>query len=166
MSGFAKKVYPALNLDSRNRFRLSGDNIRNASPAPSRQLNLGDTRNSPNFSDGVYGVVKRVSCGRVVTYKDIAVAIGSPYSVRAVGNALHKNRSLRIPCHRVVRSDGNVGGYVYGTKRKIKILQEEKIKITKGKVDKRFMINPALDRRALNSAASTANYFGNPAVKS
>ena len=47
-----EKQSPAPNLDSRNRFHLSGENIQNTSPAPSRQLNLGGTRNSPNFGDG------------------------------------------------------------------------------------------------------------------
>lgn len=93
-----------------------------------------------DFSKKVYDAVKKISRGRVATYKIIAQVIGCPRAVRAVGNALNKNNSLTVPCHRVVRADGSVGDYVYGVGRKIAILQAEKIKITKGKVDKRLMI--------------------------
>jgi O-6-methylguanine DNA methyltransferase len=62
----------------------------------------------------------------VRTYKQIAEAIGNPYAFRAVGNALNKNPDLKtIPCHRVVRSDGSIGGYRYGSKRKQKLLRAE-----------------------------------------
>lgn len=140
MTDFSKKVYPAPNLDSRNRFHLSGENIRNASPAPSRQLNLGGARNSPNFSDGVYDVVRKIPRGRVVTYKDVAEAIGSPRAMRAVGGALHKNHSPEIPCHRVVCSSGEAGGYNRGRRAKIKILLSEGVKIQDGRW---LYLNPA-----------------------
>lgn len=82
------------------------------------------------FSDEVYAIVSRIPKGRVMTYKQVAEAIGRPKAARAVGNALNKNPNpLRVPCHRVVRSDGMVGGYAKGTKRKIELLNEEGVTI-------------------------------------
>jgi len=60
-----------------------------------------------------------------MTYAEVARAIGKPKAARAVGNALNKNRNPEIPCHRVVRSDGKIGGYNKGTKLKIRLLQSE-----------------------------------------
>ena len=65
------------------------------------------------------------------TYKEIAVSIGKPNSARAVANACGKNPyPVDIPCHRVVRSDGNIGGYsgVGGQKKKIELLKAENFK--------------------------------------
>jgi len=81
------------------------------------------------FQTLVYAAAKRIPRGRVATYRAVAEAIGKPYAVRAVGNALNKNPFTSIPCHRVVRSDGTVGGYARGIKTKIKILRREGVKI-------------------------------------
>jgi methylated-DNA-[protein]-cysteine S-methyltransferase len=65
------------------------------------------------------------------TYKEIAISIGKPNSARAVANACGKNPyPVDIPCHRVVRSDGNIGGYsgVGGQKKKIELLKAENFK--------------------------------------
>jgi O-6-methylguanine DNA methyltransferase len=70
----------------------------------------------------------------VATYGQIARAIGRPGGSRAVGNALNRNRSSKIPCHRVVRSDGSVGGFALGTKAKIRLLEKEGVRIRSGKV--------------------------------
>ncbi|HEX9722575.1 MAG TPA: MGMT family protein [Candidatus Paceibacterota bacterium] len=78
------------------------------------------------FEQKVYNEVKKIPKGQVRTYKEIARAIGRPRAYRAVGNALNRNPDLTtIPCHRVVRSDGKIGGYRYGTHRKQKLLAEE-----------------------------------------
>ena len=70
-----------------------------------------------------------------MTYKEAAKLAGSPRAFRAVGNALNKNPDLKtIPCHRVVRSDGTVGGYKQGTNRKISLLSKEGVIIRKGRV--------------------------------
>ena len=77
------------------------------------------------FQKKVYDVVKKIPKGKVLTYKKVAEKIGNLKAYRAVGNALNKNRSKLVPCHRVVRSDGKIGGYNSGTAKKIKILKKE-----------------------------------------
>ena len=64
------------------------------------------------FSDSVYAVVRTIPKGKTLTYKDGARLAGSPKAFRAVGTVLSKNTNPKdIPCHRVIRSDGKVGGY-------------------------------------------------------
>jgi len=79
----------------------------------------------PNFSNKVYNVVKKIPRGKTLSYKQVAVLAGSPQAFRAVGNILNKNYDLNIPCHRVIRSDGKLGGYNRGEKNKIKLLRQE-----------------------------------------
>jgi len=55
-----------------------------------------------------------------LSYKEVAKRVGFPKAWRAVGNILNKNRNKKTSCHRVIRSDGKVGGYNTGTKNKIK----------------------------------------------
>lgn len=77
------------------------------------------------FAQRVFKIVKKIPKGRVLTYKEVAEIIGSPKAFRAVGNALNKNKSHLIPCHRVIRSDGKIGGYNKGPAEKIKLLKKE-----------------------------------------
>jgi len=58
-----------------------------------------------------------------------------PRAVRAVGNALNKNIFFNVPCHRVVRANGIVGGYAWGTSEKINVLRSEGIRIEGSRVD-------------------------------
>ena len=62
-----------------------------------------------------------------MSYKEIAEKIGKPRAYRAVGNALNKNIDPTVPCHRVIRSDGSMGGYRKGVKKKIELLKNEKV---------------------------------------
>ena len=65
--------------------------------------------------------------GKTQSYQQVAEAIGKPKAVRAVANACGANPvALMIPCHRVVRSDGSLGGYRWGIKRKKALLAREK----------------------------------------
>ncbi len=73
----------------------------------------------------VYRVVKGIPKGNVMTYKEVAKRAGRPFAYRAVGNILNKNYNPEIPCHRVVRSDGTIGGYNRGAENKRKMLQNE-----------------------------------------
>ena len=88
----------------------------------------------PSFIESVHSVCKRIPKGKVSTYSEIAKAIGKPKACRAVGNALNRNRSKNVPCHRVIRSDRSIGGFARGAKAKEKLLREEGVAITKGKV--------------------------------
>jgi len=79
------------------------------------------------FQRKVWNELKNIPYGRVLTYKDIAANIGSPYSYRAVGNAVGANPiPIIIPCHRVVSKYG-IGGYAYGINAKRKFLELEGI---------------------------------------
>lgn len=78
-----------------------------------------------SFTEKVYQIVKKIPSGKVLTYKQVAKYTGNEHASRAVGNILHKNHNPKIPCHRVIRSDGKIGGYNKGGKEKIKILKKE-----------------------------------------
>ena len=79
-----------------------------------------------SFTEKVYEYTKTIPAGKVATYRDVAIAIGHPQAVRAVANALAKNFDPDIPCHRVIRSDGSMGGYNRGGKhaKKTILIQE------------------------------------------
>jgi len=85
------------------------------------------------FQTKVFSVVRKIPLGKTLTYKQVAEKSGKPGAYRAVGNILNKNFDPEIPCHRVIRSDGKVGGYNRGIKKKIEILKNEQIKIWKKK---------------------------------
>ncbi|MBZ9572853.1 MGMT family protein [Patescibacteria group bacterium] len=78
-----------------------------------------------NFENRVYEIVKQVPLGKTTTYKEVAARVGRPRAWRAVGNILSKNKNPKIPCHRVIRSDGEIGGYNKGVKKKIELLKKE-----------------------------------------
>ncbi|MDO8590180.1 MAG: MGMT family protein [bacterium] len=78
-----------------------------------------------NLKEKVYTVVKTIPKGKVLTYKDVAKRAGRPRAYRAVGNILNKNVDPKVPCHRVIRSDGKIGGYRDGTVFKIERLRKE-----------------------------------------
>jgi O-6-methylguanine DNA methyltransferase len=77
------------------------------------------------FKQSVYGVVKRIPKGKTMSYREVAEKAGFPRAFRAVGNVLNKNRNPKIPCHRVIKSNGRPGGYYLGTKKKIALLKKE-----------------------------------------
>ena len=78
-----------------------------------------------SFTEKVYAVVRKIPKGKVLTYKQVAEKAGSPQASRAVGNVLNKNYDTGIPCHRVIKSDGTLGGYNRGVETKEKILKAE-----------------------------------------
>ncbi len=82
-------------------------------------------KGSLNAGD-VYALLKKVPEGRVTTYGDLAKALGHPRAARAIGRIMNANPDpIVVPCHRVVASDGGIGGYAYGTKVKKDILADE-----------------------------------------
>ena len=84
------------------------------------------------FQQNVWKYLKTIPKGQVKTYKQVAIAIKRPKSARAVANACGKNPyAPKIPCHRVIRSDGGLGGYSGrgGIKTKLRLLKSEKVNI-------------------------------------
>ncbi len=82
-----------------------------------------------SFSERVYAVVAKIPAGKTMTYKQVAAKAGNKNAARAVGTIMSHNFDPKIPCHRVVRSDGTVGDYNRGgPSRKIELLLEEAYK--------------------------------------
>ena len=82
------------------------------------------------FQLKVWNYIKKIPLGKVKTYSEVAKSIGEPLAVRAVANAIGKNPlAPQIPCHRVIRSDGSLGGYSGkgGIKTKKLLLKKEGI---------------------------------------
>lgn len=80
-----------------------------------------------SFSEKVYAVVRKIPRGKILTYKQVAAKAGKPSASRAVGYWMSKNYDPKIPCHRVIRSDGGIGGYNRGgVHRKTELLLIEK----------------------------------------
>lgn len=85
------------------------------------------TATRKTFRDKVRAIVKKIPKGETMTYKQVATKAGNPRAARAVGAVMRTNFDESIPCHRVVRSDGGMGGYNRGgSVRKREILKEEK----------------------------------------
>jgi DNA-3-methyladenine glycosylase len=84
-----------------------------------------NTGSHKSFSKKVLDVVAAITKGDVLTYKEVAGLAGSPRAFRAVGNILNKNRDPKVPCHRVIRSDGQIGGFAWGSAKKTEILIKE-----------------------------------------
>ena len=79
-----------------------------------------------SFVEKVQAGVSKIPKGKTMTYKQVAAKAGNPNAARAVGTIMSKNYDPKIPCHRVVRSDGKIGDYNRGgPARKIELLLEE-----------------------------------------
>ena len=98
-----------------------------------RRINNSKTSSGHNShinSQDVYSLVANIPPGKVVTYGQLATLLGNSRAARGIGKVLNKNpRPVIVPCHRVVCSDGHIGGYMYGKKRKISLLIKEGIPI-------------------------------------
>lgn len=89
-----------------------------------QKVSFNGTRTS--FAQKVYGIVSKIPKGRVMTYMEVAKRAGHPRASRAVGTIMSKNRDKNVPCHRVIRSDGGMGGYAFGgVSKKQAILKKE-----------------------------------------
>lgn len=99
-----------------------------------------------SFQKDVLEVVSKIPEGRVATYKKVAEALGNPKAYRAVGNVLANNpKPVEIPCHRVVKSDGKIGGYAMGSEKKKELLRSEGVEIKSGEVDLERYLYEGLD---------------------
>lgn len=96
--------------------------------------------NRPLKTADVYELLtKKVPEGKVTTYGDLAKALGHPRAARAIGQIMNRNPNpFVVPCHRVVASDGGVGGYAYGIKMKKEILAKEGLAFVAGDKIKDF----------------------------
>ena len=89
------------------------------------QLDLLDLEGT-DFQKSVRKALLKIPYGKISSYKKIANEIGNPKAVRAVGTAVGKNPFLIIiPCHRIIKSDGSLGGFAYGSEIKRKLLKIE-----------------------------------------
>ncbi len=87
------------------------------------------------FNERCYFFLRKVPGGKVTTYKALAQALKTN-AYRAVGNAMNKNPyAPKVPCHRVVKSDGSVGGFAHGSKKKVSMLKKEGVEIVNGKIN-------------------------------
>jgi O-6-methylguanine DNA methyltransferase len=82
------------------------------------------------FTERVLGIVAKIPKGKTLTYKDVAKLAGNGKAARAVGTIMSKNYNLKVPCHRVIRSDGKIGNYNRGgsTKKREMLIKEGAIK--------------------------------------
>ena len=82
-------------------------------------------KSDSHFRERVLSVVRRISRGETLPYGEVARRAGNPRAARAVGAILHTNADPAIPCHRVICSNGTLGGYNRGVRRKRAILEKE-----------------------------------------
>ncbi len=96
----------------------------------------------------VYKLLKKIPKGRVTTYGNIAEALGNRKAARLIGKILHNNPNpITVPCHRVIKSDGMLGGYFYGQNRKQEILNQEGLVFQNQKIKN---IHAILDTQSLS----------------
>lgn len=87
------------------------------------------------FQNKVYKLCKKIPKGKVSTYRELAKKLNSK-AYRAVGTALNKNPyAPKVPCHRVINSDGKLGGFAKGIKKKINLLKKEGVEIKNKKIN-------------------------------
>ena len=95
------------------------------SPKQDKIISKRSSTNTINSED-VYNMLLTIPKGKVSTYGDLAKALGNPSASRHVGRILSKNPNpIKVPCHRVVMSNGKIGGYAFGTEKKKELLQNE-----------------------------------------
>jgi methylated-DNA-[protein]-cysteine S-methyltransferase len=95
-----------------------------------------------NLDHKVYKKLLEVPKGKVTTYGELAKAVGLKNGQRAIGRIMNKNPyPVVVPCHRVIMSDGKIGGYAWGEKVKTKMLSQEGVKFSDGKILDKKMIH-------------------------
>jgi methylated-DNA-[protein]-cysteine S-methyltransferase len=98
-------------------------------------IRAGRVKPGMTFNERVWALTARVPAGNVVTYADIATALGTR-GYRAVGNALNRNPyAPGVPCHRVVGSDGRLTGFAGGLAKKEALLNGEGVPVKRGRAD-------------------------------
>ncbi len=104
--------------------------------SPDRALDLPLDIQGTAFQAQVWRALQKIPVGKTATYTEIAAALGRPKAVRAVARACAENKlALLVPCHRVVRRDGELGGYRWGIERKRALLAREGAAAARESVD-------------------------------
>lgn len=133
------KKYPLYGFNKHMSYgtKFHMNRLKKYGPSAIHRLSYKPVFNSLSFREKVYFIVSKIPKGTIMTYKKVAEAAGRPNAYRAVGNILNKsaNGRTKIPCHRVIRSDGEFGGYNRGVETKRKILNKE-LKLTKFLISK------------------------------
>lgn len=120
-----------LNHDIKNfdSFKDTGQLLHSSSKVQIKKTNI--TINKIIKNEDVYDLLLKIPVGKVSTYGDIARALGNPSASRTIGRILGKNPNpIKVPCHRVVMSDGKLGGYRHGIAKKRELLEKEGISFT------------------------------------
>lgn len=94
-----------------------------------------------SFNEKCYKLLSKIPEGKISTYQEIAKALNTK-AYRAVGNAMASNPNpIVVPCHRIINSNGLIGGYALGINRKISLLKKEGIPVENGKISdyKKFL---------------------------
>ncbi len=92
-------------------------------------------QNPTVFQKKVWKILQQIPAGKLTTYSGIAKALGNKNAARAVGNACNNNPfAPAVPCHRVVKSNSQIGGYAHGIKKKIALLKKEGVAVRRGKI--------------------------------
>lgn len=100
-----------------------------------------DSFSPDTFNQRVYMECIKIPKGKVSTYRELAHKLGTK-AYRAVGNAMNKNPyAPEVPCHRVIASDGTIGGFASGTKKKIALLKSEGVEIKNGYIDQKYFVH-------------------------
>ena len=124
-----RKEYPRANIQrDRNGLESSVSKILDHLRGREPHLDLPTDVQATAFQRRVWEELRRIPYGKTKTYSEVARAIGQPTAIRAVARACATNPvSVVVPCHRVVREDGNLAGYRWGLDRKQALLQNEQI---------------------------------------
>ena len=124
----SKKKLNSIEDDAENGLVLSSSNIL------SKRGEIVTKRVIKN--EDVYDLLRKIPRGKVTTYGDLAKALDNPLASRIIGSILGKNPNpIQVPCHRVVMSDGKLGGYLYGTAIKRELLEKEGLSFINGIVN-------------------------------
>ncbi len=96
--------------------------------SPDRHLNQDNKmiHNKTIKNEDVYDLLQKIPAGKVSTYGDLAITLGNPSASRIIGKIVGKNPNpIKVPCHRIVMSDGKLGGYMHGIDKKRELLEKE-----------------------------------------
>jgi AraC family transcriptional regulator of adaptative response/methylated-DNA-[protein]-cysteine methyltransferase len=123
-----RQRFPAANIIAEDDgLKNWADRIVGFIASPERTLDLPLDIQGTAFQAQVWRALQKIPLGKTATYTDIAAALGQPKAVRAVAQACAANKlALLVPCHRVIRRDGDLGGYRWGIERKRALLDRER----------------------------------------